>query len=216
MSKKRILIADDEPNIVISLEFLMAQAGFEVESVGNGEAALEAIRRTPPDVLLLDVMLPVRDGFEVCQTIRQNPSYAGLKIVMLTAKGRDTEITKGLALGADAYVTKPFATRELLATVKNLAGWKVYVHNSLLPGGEHVETGAVAIRRLTDAMLRLKTWIPAGPLARLLEVKIWLEWDSTNSPWGRTSGYQYHPGRDWQPRPAGKPRRWPGRLVSGP
>lgn len=122
MSKKRILIADDEPNIVISLEFLMTQAGFEVESVGNGEAALDAIRRNPPDVLLLDVMLPVRDGFEVCQTIRQNPSLARLKIVMLTAKGRDTEITKGLALGADAYVTKPFATRELLATVKNLAG----------------------------------------------------------------------------------------------
>ena len=119
---KRILIADDEPNIVISLEFLMTQAGFEVESVGNGEAVLDAVRRNPPDVLLLDVMLPVRDGFEVCQTIRQNPSYAGLKIVMLTAKGRDTEITKGLALGADAYVTKPFATRELLATVKNLAG----------------------------------------------------------------------------------------------
>ena len=118
---KRILIADDEPNIVISLEFLMTQAGFEVESVGNGEAALDAIRRNPPDVLLLDVMLPVRDGFEVCQTIRQNPSYAGLKIVMLTAKGRDTEVTKGLALGADAYVTKPFATRDLLATVKNLA-----------------------------------------------------------------------------------------------
>ena len=89
---KRILIADDEPNIVISLEFLMTQAGFEVESVGNGEAALDAVRRNPPDVLLLDVMLPVRDGFEVCQTIRQNPSYAGLKIVMLTAKGRETEV----------------------------------------------------------------------------------------------------------------------------
>jgi len=82
-------------------------------------------------------------------------------------------------------------------TVKDLAGWKVYVHNSLLPGGEHAETGAEVIRRLTDAMLRLKAWIPAGPLARLLEVKIWLEWDSTNGPWGRTSAYQYHPGRDW-------------------
>ncbi len=82
-------------------------------------------------------------------------------------------------------------------TVKDLAGWKVYVRNSLLPGGENAETGTEAIDRLTDAMLRLKTWIPAGPLARLLEVKIWLEWDSTNGPWGRTSGYQYHPGRDW-------------------
>jgi len=82
-------------------------------------------------------------------------------------------------------------------TVKDLVGWKVYVHNSLLPGGEHAETGAEAIRNLTDAMLRLKTWIPAGLLERLLEVKIWLEWDSTNGPWGRTPGYQYHPGRDW-------------------
>jgi len=81
--------------------------------------------------------------------------------------------------------------------VKNLAGWEVYVHNSLLPGGEHAETGAEAMRRLTDAMLRLKAWIAADPLARLLKVKIWLEWDSTNGPWGRTSGYQYHPGRDW-------------------
>ena len=118
----RVLIADDEPNIVISLEFLMTQAGFEVESVNNGAAALDAIARRPPDVLLLDVMLPIRDGFEVCQTIRQNPALAGLKIVMLTAKGRDTEVTKGLALGADAYVTKPFATKELLQTVQSLAG----------------------------------------------------------------------------------------------
>jgi len=119
---KRVLIADDEPNIVISLEFLMSQAGFEVASVNNGAAALDAIRRRPPDVLLLDVMLPVCDGFEVCQTIRQDPSLAGLKIVMLTAKGRDTEVAKGLALGADAYVTKPFATKDLLQTVRNLAG----------------------------------------------------------------------------------------------
>jgi len=82
-------------------------------------------------------------------------------------------------------------------TVQDLAGWEVYVHNSLLPGGEHAETGAEAIERLTDALLRLKTWIPAEPLAKMLKVKVWLEWDSTNGPWGRTSGYQYHPGRDW-------------------
>ena len=82
-------------------------------------------------------------------------------------------------------------------TTKDLAGWKVNIHNSLLPGGEHAETGAEAIRRLRDGMCRLKTWMPARPLAKLLEVKIWLEWDSTNGPWGRTSGYQYHPGVDW-------------------
>jgi DNA-binding response OmpR family regulator len=117
---KRILIADDEPNIVISLEFLMSQAGFEVDSAANGEETLQAVARRLPDLLLLDVMLPVRNGFEVCQTLRQNPAYKALKIVMLTAKGRDTEVSKGLALGADAYVTKPFATRELLQTVKSL------------------------------------------------------------------------------------------------
>ena len=82
-------------------------------------------------------------------------------------------------------------------TVKDLAGWRVCVHNSLLPRGEHAETGAEAMKRLTSAMFRLKTWIPAGPLARLLKVKIWLELDSTIGPWGRTSAYQYHPGRDW-------------------
>ncbi len=82
-------------------------------------------------------------------------------------------------------------------TVKNLAGWKVYVHNSLLPGGEHAETGAEAMRRLTDGMLRLKTWIPEKQLARLLKVKMWLDLNSTQGPWGGTSGYQYHPGIDW-------------------
>ena len=119
---KRILIADDEPNIVISLEFLMSQAGFEVESVANGEETLQAVARQRPDLLLLDVMLPIRDGFEVCQTLRQNPLYKELKIIMLTAKGRDTEVSKGLAMGADAYITKPFATRELLQAVKALLG----------------------------------------------------------------------------------------------
>ncbi len=82
-------------------------------------------------------------------------------------------------------------------TVKELAGWDVYVHNSLLPGGEHAETGGEAIRRLTDAMHRLKTWVPKEPLAKLLEARMWLEWNSTDGPWGRTSAYQYHPGRDW-------------------
>ncbi len=81
--------------------------------------------------------------------------------------------------------------------IKTLAGWQVYVHNSLLPGDEHADTGAEAIARLTDAMVRIKTWIPAGPLAKLLAVKIWLELDSTQGPYGGTSAYQYHPGLDW-------------------
>jgi DNA-binding response OmpR family regulator len=118
----RILIADDEPNIVVSLEYLMKREGFEVDVATDGEAALEAVASFRPDLILLDIMLPKKDGFEVCQQIRANPEWHGVKVVMLTAKGRDTEVTKGLALGADAYVTKPFSTKDLVAQARKLLG----------------------------------------------------------------------------------------------
>ena len=121
MSKK-ILIADDEANIVISLEFLMLNGGYQVQTATNGEEALQRIAEFRPDLILLDIMLPLKNGFEVCQKIRENPAWNGIKVVMLTAKGRESEVTKGLALGADAYITKPFATRELLASVQRLLG----------------------------------------------------------------------------------------------
>jgi DNA-binding response OmpR family regulator len=119
---ERILIADDEPNIVVSLEYLMKREGFEVAVASDGEAALKAVASLRPDLILLDIMLPKKDGFEVCQQIRSNPEWRGVKVVMLTAKGRDTEVTKGLALGADAYVTKPFSTKDLVAQVRQLLG----------------------------------------------------------------------------------------------
>src|SRR5262249_3548366 len=119
---KRILIVDDEPNIVVSLEFLMKRAGFEVEVAVDGEAALASVHRTAPDLVLLDIMLPRSNGFEVCQKPRADPRFAGLKIVMLTAKGRETDQAEGMALGADLYVTKPFSTKELVAQVKQLLG----------------------------------------------------------------------------------------------
>ena len=119
---QRILIADDEPNIVISLEFLMKREGFDVQVAMDGEAALQAIAAQLPDLILLDVMLPKLNGFEVCQQIRANPQWQSLKVLMLTAKGRDTEVSKGLALGANAYMTKPFSTRELVAQVRQLLG----------------------------------------------------------------------------------------------
>ncbi|HKA92055.1 MAG TPA: response regulator [Haliangiales bacterium] len=119
---KRILIVDDEPNIVVSLEFLMKRAGFEVEVAVDGEAALASVHRTAPDLVLLDIMLPRINGFEVCQKLRADPRFAGLKIVMLTAKGRETDQAEGMALGADLYVTKPFSTKELVAQVKQLLG----------------------------------------------------------------------------------------------
>jgi DNA-binding response OmpR family regulator len=119
---KKILIVDDEPNIVISLEFLMKKEGFEIAIANDGEDALAKVDSFGPDLVLLDVMMPRKSGFEVCEALRADPARAGLKIVMLTAKGRDTEVAKGLAIGADAYMTKPFSTKELLAMVKSMLG----------------------------------------------------------------------------------------------
>lgn len=117
---KKILIADDEPNIVISLEFLMQRNGYEVKTAGDGEAALRLASEFRPDLILLDIMLPLKSGYEVCQKIRENPEVSAMKVVMITAKGRDIEVAKGLALGADAYITKPFSTQDLLEQVKRL------------------------------------------------------------------------------------------------
>ena len=117
---KKVLIADDEQNIVISLEFLMKREGYQVEVANDGEEAVRRIRASRPDLVLLDVMMPKKSGIEVCQEIRSDPEMAGIRILMLTAKGRDTEVAKGLALGADAYMTKPFSTRELVDKVRSL------------------------------------------------------------------------------------------------
>ena len=119
---KTVLIADDEPNIVISLEYLLEQAGYRVVVARDGQEALDAIERERPDLVLLDVMLPRLSGFDVCQKIRENPAMQGVRVMMLTAKGREVEMSKGLALGADVYVTKPFSTRELLAQVAEQLG----------------------------------------------------------------------------------------------
>jgi DNA-binding response OmpR family regulator len=120
--KPSVLLVDDEPNIVLSLEFLMKQAGYDVRIARDGDAALAAVKDRAPDLILLDVMMPGRDGYEVCQTIRANPSWRTVKIVMLTAKSREVEREKGLALGADDYITKPFSTRELVDRIKRLLG----------------------------------------------------------------------------------------------
>jgi DNA-binding response OmpR family regulator len=117
---RRILIVDDEPNIVTSLEFLMRGSDYDVRVAHNGEEALRLAESFQPDLVLLDVMMPQRSGFEVCQKIRGNAALREVKIVMLTAKGRDLEKEKGLALGANAYVTKPFSTKELMNTVRGL------------------------------------------------------------------------------------------------
>ena len=117
---KKVLIADDEQNIVISLDFLLRREGFEVLVAADGEEALAKIRSDRPDLVLLDVMMPKMNGFDVCQALRADPELASIRVLMLTAKGRDTEVTKGLGLGADAYMTKPFSTKELVVKVRAL------------------------------------------------------------------------------------------------
>lgn len=118
----KILVADDEPNIVISLEYLLKREGYIVMIARDGEEALAVIRREQPDLVLLDVMMPKKSGFEVCQEVRTDDALQSTKILMLTAKGRDTDVVKGMALGADAYMTKPFSTKDLVQKVANLLG----------------------------------------------------------------------------------------------
>jgi two-component system, OmpR family, alkaline phosphatase synthesis response regulator PhoP len=117
---KTILIVDDEPSILMTIQFLMKQQGYDVLTAERGEDALDLISRYKPDLVLLDIMLPGIDGYEVCEIIRLNPDYGEVEIVFLTAKGHETEIAEGLALGADAYITKPYSNVELLAKVKEL------------------------------------------------------------------------------------------------
>jgi two-component system, OmpR family, alkaline phosphatase synthesis response regulator PhoP len=119
MSQK-ILIADDEPNILISLEFLMKREGYEVVLARDGQEAIDAIHRERPALVLLDVMMPIKTGFDVCHEVRSSETVSDTCILMLTAKGRDTDVAKGLALGANAYMTKPFSTRELVQKVREL------------------------------------------------------------------------------------------------
>ncbi|MCB1857901.1 MAG: response regulator [Gammaproteobacteria bacterium] len=119
---RKILIVDDEQNIAISVEFLMKREGFEVTVARDGEEGLERIRADRPDLVLLDVMMPKLNGFQVCEAVRSDPELAEVRIVMLTAKGREAEINKGMSLGADAYIPKPFATSDLVAKVKALLG----------------------------------------------------------------------------------------------
>lgn len=119
---RTILIVDDEPNIVLSLEYLMQQTGYTVRTAVDGAQALQSIAELPPDLVLLDINIPEINGFEVCSTVRANPEWAQVRILMLTAKGRDVEREKGMAMGADDYLTKPFATQEVIDKVRELLG----------------------------------------------------------------------------------------------
>lgn len=128
MSKK-ILIVDDEPNIVTALEYLLQKSGYEVLLAQDGEAALAQVEQHVPDLLLLDVMMSVKSGYEVCQRMRERADWQHIKIIMLSAKGREAEVNKGLSMGADFYVTKPFSNKDLVAKIDELLG------SAAKPGG---------------------------------------------------------------------------------
>ena len=118
----KILIADDEPNIVVSLEYLLKRAGYQVLVARDGQEAIDTIRRERPALVLLDVMMPKKSGHEVCAELRADASLRDTQVLMLSAKGRDTDVDKGLGVGADAYMTKPFSTKELAAKVAEMLG----------------------------------------------------------------------------------------------
>lgn len=119
MSKK-ILLVDDEPNILMSLEFMMAKAGYQVYVARNGQEALAILGDAYPDLVVLDIMMPDVDGYEICRFIREQPSIQDTSVIFLSAKSRPEDIEKGLALGADRYLTKPFSTKKLMNTIQEL------------------------------------------------------------------------------------------------
>ena len=118
MGKKKILAVDDEPNILMSIEFILEMEGYEVHTARDGEEALEIAGRERPDLILLDINMPRKDGYEMCRVLREREDMAGTKVIMLTAKGQTLEKKKGLEVGADEYVTKPFSAEDLLEKIR--------------------------------------------------------------------------------------------------
>ena len=122
MGSKKILVVDDELSILVPLKFLLEKNQFDVELAQSGKDALEAIAQSKPNLVLLDIMLPDLDGYEIFQMIRERPEWGDIKVIYLTARSRDVDIAKGLNLGADAYITKPFSNAELLKKIESLLG----------------------------------------------------------------------------------------------
>jgi DNA-binding response OmpR family regulator len=120
MRKKKILAVDDEPNILMSIEFILEMGGYEVHIARDGDEALEVAERVRPDLILLDINMPRKDGYEVCRILRERKDLSGTKIIMLTAKGQTLEKKKGLEVGADDYVTKPFSAADLIEKIRTM------------------------------------------------------------------------------------------------
>ncbi|TET68183.1 MAG: response regulator [Dehalococcoidia bacterium] len=120
--EKRILVVDDEPHAIRALTFILKKEGYDVYSALNGEEAMARVRESKPDLMFLDVMMPRKNGFEVCQEIKDDPGLSDIYIIMLTAKGQEKDREKGLSLGADEFITKPFSLTDIVARVRELLG----------------------------------------------------------------------------------------------
>jgi two-component system, OmpR family, phosphate regulon response regulator PhoB len=120
--KPKVLVVEDEDNIALALDFLMTREGYDHDRIANGAEALARIRATHPDLVLLDVMLPEISGYEICQSMRLDPALADVKILMMTARGSAIERRKGMALGADGFIAKPFELKELREELRRLLG----------------------------------------------------------------------------------------------
>jgi len=122
MNGKKILVVDDEPHIIRSLTFVLAKEGYDVSSATNGEEAMARVRELKPDLMFLDVMMPKKNGYEVCQEVKGDPGLSDIYVIMLTAKGQEADREKGLSLGADEFITKPFSPMKVVERVKELLG----------------------------------------------------------------------------------------------
>ncbi|MCG3132975.1 MAG: Alkaline phosphatase synthesis transcriptional regulatory protein PhoP [Planctomycetes bacterium] len=128
----RVLVADDEPFILRSLSFVLERAGFEVSQATNGDQALEVLRDRRPQVCILDVMMPKRSGYEVCQVVKGDPDLRGTHVILLTAKGQDSARARGMESGADEYMTKPFSPSRIVERIREVLG------GSRAPEGERI------------------------------------------------------------------------------
>jgi phosphate regulon transcriptional regulator PhoB len=172
---KRILVVEDDPDIVELLRYNLEKEGFHVQSAGDGKAGLDIVKRGSTDLLILDLMLPQLSGIEVCKEVRRDPARGDLPIIMLTARGEETDRVLGLELGADDYVTKPFSIREMVARVKALlrrserAKDRIETQDTLIvgtltidPSSYRVQRNGVAVQ-LTALEFRLLYFLAARP-----------------------------------------------------
>ena len=120
MNEKRILVVDDEPHVVRSLTFVLKKEGYDVSSATDGEEAIAEVRKSKPNLMFLDVMMPKKNGYQVCQEIKDDPGLSDIYIIMLTAKGQEADREKGLSLGADEFITKPFSPMKIIERVGEL------------------------------------------------------------------------------------------------